>query len=260
MTDQQDNPSRSCLGVPANAPSHPGPPEPVTLSIIIPCYQEGHRIINSIRTICAEMVRRSVQGWEVIVVDDGSSDDTARRVDGTHPRVRVIRMPVNRGKGAAVRTGMLAARGRLRLMTDADLSTPIAEVGRLIEAVNNGADIVIGRRTGPRSRVRRHQPWYRELMGKIFNLFIRLMFNVRYEDTQCGFKLFTDRAAWEIFRRAKVDRFAFDFECLLLARELRLKVSECYVLWDHVEPSSVRVFTDSAGMLVTLVRLRLGLL
>ena len=232
---------------------------PLDLSVVVPCYQEAERIVGSIEAIHAELDRRKELRWEIVAVDDGSTDGTAALVERTDPRVRVIRQPVNRGKGAAVRTGMLAAQGRLRLMTDADLATPIGELYRLVAAVEAGADIAIGRRTGPHSRVRHRQPWYRQTMGKTFNLVGRLMFNVRYQDTQCGFKLFTGPAAEAVFGRTRIDRFAFDFECLLLARELGLKVAECYVLWNHVEGSRVRLFADSASMFFSLLKLRLGL-
>ena len=226
------------------------------MSVIVPCYQEAERILASIEAITANLSGRYPNGWEIIVVDDGSSDGTAELVNGFDPRVRVVRLPANRGKGAAVRTGMLAARGRLRLMTDADLATPIEELDRLVGMTATGADVVIGRRTGPHTRVRMPQPWYRQTMGKVFNLVGRLLFNVRYQDTQCGFKLFTDCAAEAIFRRTRVDRFAFDFECILLARQLGLEVAECYVLWNHVEGSRVRLVADSASMFFSLLRLR----
>ena len=230
--------------------------DPPAMSVIVPCYQEADRVAASVRTICAELECRFAASWEVLVVDDGSTDGTAACVDGIHVRVRVMSLPFNRGKGAAVRAGTLAARGRLRLMTDADLATPFKEIDRLVAAIQRGADVAIGRRTGPYSRVQFPQPWYRQTMGKIFNLVARLLFDVRYQDTQCGFKLFTDRAAEEIFSRTRVDRFAFDLEALLIARERRLKVAECYVLWNHVEGSRVRIIADSISMFMTLIRLR----
>ncbi len=260
-------PTISVLTAPGPHPlgvSRPGCSErtascPLDLSVVMPCYQEAERIVGSIEAIHAELDRREGLRWEIVAVDDGSTDGTAGLIERTDPRIRLIRQPVNCGKGAAVRTGMLAARGRLRLMTDADLATPIGELDRLIAAVEGGADIAIGRRTGPHSRVRHRQPWYRQTMGKTFNLVGRLMFNVRYQDTQCGFKLFTGPAAEAVFRRTRVDRFAFDFECLLLARKLGLKVAECYVLWNHVEGSRVRLIADSVSMFLSLFKLRLDL-
>lgn len=229
------------------------------VSVVVPCYQEAERIVASLEAIRRHLDSCFAGRWEVVIVDDGSTDGTAGVVDGTDPRVRLIRFPSNRGKGAAVRAGMLAARGRLRLMSDADLATPIEELARLVDSARRGADIVIGRRTGPRSRVTFRQPWYRQTMGKVFNLVGRLMFNVPYQDTQCGFKLFTDRAAEAVFRRCRINRFAFDFECLLLARQLGLKVAECYVLWTHVERSRVRLVADSASMFLSLLKLRVGI-
>ncbi len=230
----------------------------VDLSVIVPCYQEADRIRGTVDTIAGATTARFGSAWEIIVVDDGSRDDTADRARDIGPRVRVHRLPENRGKGAAVREGMLAARGRLRLMTDADLSTPIDEVDCLMAAIGRGADIAIGRRTGPYSRVVTRQPLYRQTMGRTFNLIGRLLFDLRYQDTQCGFKLFTSRAAEAIFSRTRVNRFAFDFECVLLARELGFRIEECYVLWEHREGSRVRLFRDSFSMLTSLAGLWLS--
>ena len=201
------------------------------LSLVIPAYNESGRLPQSLRRI-----QEFLSGWgrpyEVIVVDDGSRDDTARlaRESGL-PGLTVLQNETNRGKGYSVKRGMLAARGAHRLMTDADLSTPIEELHRLLALQEQGADVVIGSRALPGAKIEVHQPWYRENMGRLFNLLVRLLAVPGLRDTQCGFKLWTARAAAEAFAAARLDGFSFDVETLFIARRRGYRIVELPVTW-----------------------------
>jgi dolichyl-phosphate beta-glucosyltransferase len=189
-------------------------------------------------------------------VDDGSSDATATSAEDAGRRygldLRVLRLPKNSGKGFAVRTGCLEARGRLVLVTDADLSTPIYEWEKLAAA---DAPVAIGSRAVDESLVKEEQPLYRKAMGKLFNRFVRLLLLPGIRDTQCGFKLFTREAAREIFGRAQVDRFSFDVEALALARQLGYPIAEVPVLWFNSADSRVTLLGGAQAYL-ELFRLR----
>jgi dolichyl-phosphate beta-glucosyltransferase len=231
--------------------------EETQLSVVVPAYNEEARLGQSLARI-VDYCESAAPDYEVIVVDDGSDDQTvaiAEAVAVEAPRVRVIELGRNRGKGAAVRAGMLAARGERILFSDADLATPIEEVALLDAELARGYDIAIASRavSGADIRVRQHP--MRELMGRAFNVFVRAIVIGGIKDTQCGFKLFTRAAAHDLFARATVDGFAFDVELLLLARS-RYRVAEVPVTWRHVEESKVSPGADAALMFVDLVRLR----
>jgi len=196
----------------------------------------------------------SIAFQELIVVDDGSPDATASVVEkfqGAHPPVRLLRNPGNRGKGYAIRHGMLEAGGEWILYTDADLSTPIAEIDKLYAAaVGQQADVAIGSRALNRSLVSVHQPVFREYSGRFFNLVMRTVTGLQFRDTQCGFKLFRAAAARQIFPKQKQDGFSFDVEDLVIAKKLGLRAIEVPVRWANVEGTKVRLtqglksFTD----------------
>jgi glycosyltransferase involved in cell wall biosynthesis len=193
----------------------------------------------------------------VIVVDDGSQDATSALVEAraaTEPRLLLVRLPLNRGKGAAVREGVLRARGERVLFMDADLATPIEEIDALEAALARGAHIAVGSRAQPGARIQVRQHILRETLGKGFNVLVRALFGGPVRDTQCGFKLFTAEAARTLFAGATIDRFAFDVEILLLARG-RYRVDEVPVRWRHVEESRVSPFVDAPAMARDLVRL-----
>jgi dolichyl-phosphate beta-glucosyltransferase len=192
------------------------------------------------------------------VVDDGSRDATAATVEQsqatTGGRVRLLRMPENRGKGAAVRAGVLASRGAEVLVSDADLATPIEELPKLRARLAAGCDIAIGSRALDGSDIRVRQHPARELMGRTFNAVVRMLLIPGIRDTQCGFKLFRGPAARELFAVATVDGFAFDVEILLLARG-RYRVAEVPVVWRHVAESKVSLGRDAARMLLDVLTL-----
>ena len=236
----------------------------VFLSIIVPAYNEEMRLGSSLQEIF-EKVGREFSRFEIIVVDDGSNDRTVELAEefgagcnGEDTVCRVIKVSENRGKGYAVKRGMLQASGEIALMTDADLSTPIEELGRLASLLEReGADIIIGSRALASSDVRVHQPWYREYGGKAFNLVVRAITCLPFRDTQCGFKLFRMSSCREVFERLEIDRFAFDVEILFIARKRNLKVLEEPVIWRHSEGSKVKMLPDSAATFIQLLRIRL---
>lgn len=216
----------------------------VDLSIVIPAYNEESRLPASLGAIGAYLsAKASAPRVEVLVVDDGSSDATGARAEDAARRhgltLRVVRLPENRGKGAAVRAGCLEAVGGLVLVSDADFSTPVYEWEKLAAT---GAPVSIGSRALDEALVKEKQPFFRQAMGKLFNRLVRLVAVPGIRDTQCGFKLFTREAAREIFARAKVDRFAYDVEALLLARLLGYAIAEVPVLWFNSADSRVTLF------------------
>ncbi len=214
-----------------------------SVSIIIPAYNEEKRLPATLERISSYLARASWEFCEVLVVDDGSTDNTvavAERAGKCMSAIRVLRNPGNRGKGYSVRHGMTEAKGEWRLFTDADLSAPIEELETLWTAAEKiGAQVVIGSRAIDRSLIGVHQSVFRETAGKLFNLSVRVMTGLPFWDTQCGFKLFEARAAREIFGRQQLERFGFDVEVLFIARKLGYRAIEVPVHWDDVEGTKV---------------------
>jgi glycosyltransferase involved in cell wall biosynthesis len=227
-----------------------------TLSIVIPAYNEEQRLPATLDRILAYLNRSPLPVAEILVVDDGSRDGTASLVEKRGETVRLIRNPGNRGKGYAVRNGMLAAAGDWILSTDADLSAPIEELDKLFDAVRREKAVVaIGSRALDRKLVKVHQPMMREFSGRAFNVVMRAVTGLPFRDTQCGFKLFRQDAAKNIFSRQKEEGFSFDVEDLVIARELGLRSLEVPVEWSNVEGTKVSL---SQGMksFADLVRIR----
>jgi len=232
--------------------------EPATYSVILPAYNESARISATLDKILAHATERD---WnvEVIVVNDGSSDDTAAIVSDYASKYGVLRLlenPGNRGKGYSVRNGMLRAKGDILLFSDADLSSPIEEADKLFSAIAKGADIAIGSRWVDRRLQIRRQPLYRRLFGRIFNLALRIILGLQYKDTQCGFKAFTRRSAQAIFPLQKIERWGFDPELLYLAKRFGFTVSEVPVAWSHREGTRIHPLRDGIRMFSELVKVR----
>jgi glycosyltransferase involved in cell wall biosynthesis len=229
-------------------------------SVVIPCYNEAARIGHTLRSTLDYLRNESPQS-ELIVVNDGSTDATpqiAREVLATAPTdARLLENYPNRGKGAAVRSGLLAARRPIALFSDADLSTPLNETPRLIEPIANGdLDLAFGSRALDRTLIGVHQPWRREQGGRIFNLLVRLATGLPFWDTQCGFKAFRLDACRPILESARVNGFAFDVELLFLAQRAGLRVREIPVRWNHAQGSKVDFLRDSVRMLREVIALR----
>jgi dolichyl-phosphate beta-glucosyltransferase len=233
-------------------------PPAVFLSVVFPVYNKESRIAASLDATVAYLSGKPFAA-EIIVVDDGSRDRTAESAGaalaGRVPS-RVIRREKNRGKGASVKEGVLAASGEVILFSDDDLSTPIEEFDKLLAALQAGADVAIGSRALPGSDIRVRQRRPRELMGKTFNLLVRLFVLKGYRDTQCGFKAFRRAAAMDLFSRLRTDGFGFDVEVLVLCRELGYRVAEVPIVWSDSRPSRVRFIKGSLGMLKEIIRIR----
>jgi dolichyl-phosphate beta-glucosyltransferase len=225
-----------------------------SLSIIIPAYDESARIGKTLREVLAYLEEQP-GGGEVIVVDDGSKDDTSRVAEGVFDeqargRVegRVIRVKPNKGKGNAVRTGLLAARHTVAAFFDADLSMPITETPKLVEPIRSGQyDVVFGSRALDRRLVGTHQPWMREQSGRFFNRLMRLATALPFKDTQCGFKAFRMDVCRPVVEGALIDRFGFDVEMLFIAYRAGLRMLEYPVRWDDVAGGSVSFRTGLQG-------------
>ena len=225
------------------------------LSIVIPAFNEAQRLGPTLRRV-VDYLRRNGADYEVLVVDDGSTDATAE-VAGEFARegVRVLRQEVNRGKGAVLKAGVLASRGREVLLTDADLSTPIEEIEKLRPHLAD-SELVLGSRAVAGSDISKHQPFYREWMGRIFNLIIRLLGVRGLRDTQCGFKLLRGEVARRLFAELRIERFAYDVELVWLARRHGFRVAEVGVRWADSPSTRVNALTDSSRMLWDVLALR----
>ena len=232
-----------------------------TLCIVVPVFNEQRRLpalLDTLRSAGKETAARAgLQLEQVVVVDDGSSDGTPQILAGGRDlpvRYETVRLDRNRGKGAAVRAGMLRAETSYALMTDVDLSTPLDDLAALAEAARAGADVVIASRALPDSRVLVHQPFHRELMGKAFNVALRLLLRVPWRDTQCGFKLFRLETTRRLFELQRIEGFAFDVELLVLARRLDMNVAEVPVRWIDHPDTRVGLVTSSTRMALDALR------
>lgn len=228
------------------------------LSIVIPAYNESARIEATLERVL-ECVRTREWDAEVLVVDDGSTDDTVAIVKtwmNTHPRLHLVKNPGNRGKGYSVRNGLLQAAGDVVMFTDADLSAPIEEAERLLDAIHDGADVAIGSRWLDKQKQTVHQPLYRRFFGRCFNGVTRKVIGLPFKDTQCGFKAFRRDAAQIIFRLQTIERWGFDPEILFIARRLKYTIVEVPVTWGHDERSRISYLKDGTKMLQEMAEIR----
>jgi glycosyltransferase involved in cell wall biosynthesis len=229
----------------------------VDLSIIIPAFNEERRLPQTLSRVRAFLKSRPGTS-EVIVVDDGSTDGTAQlvqKMSGTWPELHLLKNPGNRGKGYSVRHGMLESQGEIVLFTDADLSAPIEEADKLFAALKTH-DAAIGSRDIDRSLIEVHQSRSREVAGMMFNLAVRLILALPFQDTQCGFKAFTSNRAHVLFEQQRIERFGFDPELLFLAKRHGLTVAEVPVRWAHDEGTRVHALRDGMRMVFDVFRIR----
>ncbi len=232
----------------------------IFLSVIIPAFNEETRISYSLEEVI-DFLRSQPYQSEIIVVVDGSTDRTLERVQPyvstVDPTVRIIKNDYNRGKGYSVRNGILNSVGRFVLFTDADLSAPTKEIPKLMgPLLESEYDVVFGSRGLAESIIAVHQPFLRELSGRLFNWFVRIISGLQFKDTQCGFKAFRREAAMEIFESQTITGFGFDVEILYAAQKYRWRLKEVPILWRHVEGTKVKFLRDAPRMFLDLFKVR----
>lgn len=234
--------------------------EPIYLSIIIPAFNEEKRIGNTLWKI-DNYLKAQAYTSEIILVDDGSTDGTVAIVTELIDRIetlRIVKNGENRGKGYSVKNGFMNARGKFLLFSDADLATPIKETEMMLKIMESGYDLALGSRGLKESDIKIHQPWYREIMGTVFNLLVRALAVKGFKDTQCGFKCFTREAAIQICKKQRIERFSFDVEMLYIAKKLGYKIKECPVQWFDSPHSKVNAVKDSYQMMIDLLKIRIN--
>jgi dolichyl-phosphate beta-glucosyltransferase len=231
---------------------------PCDLSVVLPVYDEARVLAVTLAQLVPHLEGLG-KSFEIVCVDDGSTDgswEILQRLAAADERVRVDRLPENRGKGAAVRKGMLAAEGELVVFMDADLSTPLDEMVRFLGALDSGYDVVIGNRRAPGSEITRHQPWIRETLGRGFTVLTRVLLAPGVHDFTCGFKGFRRDAARKIFARSSLNGWAFDAELVVIAHSLGLKLAQVPVAWHDEEGTKVRILQAVLGSLRELIVIR----
>lgn len=229
------------------------------LAVLVPAYNEAERLPKTLARL-HEYLSGQAYTWSVTVISDGSTDNTVAVVKdfaAQHPGFMVIESTPNRGKGYVIRTGMREIEGQYRLFSDADLAAPIEEIEKLLPKMAEGYDIAIGSRPLKESRLEIRQPKYREYAGRAFNKVVQMLAIRGIQDTQCGFKVFSAKAAEDVFSLCTLDGFSYDFEALMIGRDLGFRIAEVPIRWAHQEGSKVKFLRDGSRMLVDLVRLRL---
>jgi dolichyl-phosphate beta-glucosyltransferase len=230
----------------------------VDLSVVIPAYNEERRLPPTLIDVIDFFDRKSIS-YEVVVIDDGSTDGTAevvRKFERVRNQVRLIQLPRNYGKGHAVRLGVLNCRGSCILFADADGATPIQEFDRLKAAISEGADVAIGSRALASTETKVATSLHRRFLGRVFNKCVNMILLPSIADTQCGFKMFTRKAALFLFRRQRADRFSFDVELLYMAHKANLAIKEVPINWTNVPGSKVNLVLDSLSMFRDVFRFR----
>ena len=233
----------------------------IHISVIIPSFNESRVISNTLDKVDHYFAKQPY-GFEIIVVDDGSTDGTRDLINSLSREKPFIRLISNShmGKGASVKSGVLSASGDYIFFTDADLSTPIEELDKLMPFFKEGYDVIIGSRAKKESNILRHQPMLRQAMGKVFNMLVRLLVLRGIKDTQCGFKLFRRQAAHKIFSLQRLNGFAFDVEILYITKVLGYKIKDVPITWINRIDSRVGIAKDSLKMFLDLFIIRANIL
>lgn len=229
------------------------------ISVIVPCFREGQTIYSNLKEINGYLAD-NFSDYEMIAVADGSPEDTLagiRQAQAELPKLSLIDNKVNKGKGAAVKDGIMASHFEIVMFLDADLAIPIESVENFVAEIDKGFDMVIASRFVPGLKVVKPVLWYRKLMERIFRILRMIIINnFQVQDTQCGFKMFSRQAAMEIFPLATIERFAFDAEIVYIADHLGYKIKELPISLQNPTVSSIRIWRDSAKMLMDLLRIR----
>lgn len=229
-----------------------------SITIVIPAYNESARLVRTLDRIL-DFVDRAAWGAEIVVVDDGSTDQTAelvRTYARENPSVGLLSNPGNRGKGYSVRNGILHANGEFILFTDADLSSPIEEAPKLFQALEDGSDIAIGSRWVRPELQTQRQSVARQILGRVFNGFLRLFLGLKFNDTQCGFKALRQRCAKAIFPLQRIEGWGFDPEILFVAQKMGFMIAEVPVVWAHDDATRIHPLADGAKMIADMIRIR----
>ena len=233
------------------------------ISIIIPVFNEENCIGETLDRIVSYMSSKNLS-YEIIVADDGSTDRTKDIVEkfakqNQNVEIKFVSLGIHRGKGFAVKLGMKEAKGDYVIFLDVDLSTDISEIDKFLNHIKE-YDIVIGSRALKDSKILFHQPFYREICGKLFNKFLKVVLGLPYNDTQCGAKMFRNFVAKQIFNKVNIDGFAFDAEVLLLAKIQNYKVVEIPIIWRHSKNTKVKFIKDGINMLLDVLKVKINYL
>lgn len=229
-----------------------------SISVIIPCFNEGRRIYENVRKI-KNYLENNFESFEIIVVNDGSLDNTGEELEKLQHEfsVKIIKHEKNRGKGKTVKDGFLASKNEIVMFLDADMAIPIEELGKFLAEIEKGYAIVIASRFVPGLKIAKPVLWYRKFLEKIFRILRIIIIGAQdVRDTQCGFKVFTRSAMLDIFPYLTVDRFAFDSEVIFLAEKRKYKIKELPITLQNPTVSSVRIYSDSVNMFADLLRIR----
>ena len=225
------------------------------ISVIIPIYNEKKVLVKNINKIYNFFSGK--YDFEIVAIDDASTDNSKALLQSIqYKNLLILKNEINLGKGYSIIKGIKACSGNIILLTDADLSSPIIEIEKLLQEYNKGYDIVMGSRNMENSIINIKQNFLRICVGKIFNFLVRVILGLKYHDTQCGFKLFNSKKMNEILKSLNVNRFCIDVEILFLAKKLNFKVSEVGIKWDHNNNSSVNILSDSINMFFDLIKIR----
>lgn len=235
-----------------------------TISLVIPIYNESNRLSNTLKALTSPWLSTGLKLEKIIFVNDGSTDNTRKHIIANKKAlekmlncdVELIAYKNNKGKGFAVRTGMLASNSKYTLFMDADMSTPLTEIKKLVPFMNIGLDVIIGTRKNGKSTVVKHQPLYRELLGKGFTLLSQLILNTWVTDFTCGFKVFSKKANLDIFGKARIERWGYDSELMFIANKLGYKIKEVPVVWSNDERTKVNLFKALPQSLLELFTIR----
>ena len=232
------------------------------ISVIIPAYNEAHRLPSTLTALSQELSHVKFE-YEVLVVDDGSSDHTsevAKTFQSSIKNFTVIENNKNEGKGSAIRKGMRAAQGTWRLFMDADNATPFSEFAKILPYTNENYSVLIGSRKIRGAMISTPQPWQRRCLSWGGNIFVQLFFSLGISDTHCGFKCFREDAAEKIFSQAKINRWAFDDEILVLAKKMGYEIKEIPIAWSDVKMYSTFKISDYLASLFDALRIKYRLL